>query len=716
MASDTPLSILFLWHQHQPLYKDGLKDRYEMPWVRLHATKDYLDMVTLLEEFPAIQANFNLVPSLLTQLDDYAERKAQDKFMELTLKSPAELTSDDRSFILQNFFMAHWEHMVDPYPRYRELLEKRGRNITAESLSRIQKYFKEQDWRDLQAWFNLTWFDPLWKEKDPFIRGLFEKGKNFTEDDKHQLIEKQREICSRVVTKHKVMQEKGQIEITTTPFYHPILPLLCDTESARMALPHGRLPQRFQHPEDARFQLKRAVEDYTQRFGIAPRGLWPSEGSVSDAVAHLIREAGILWTATDEEILVHSLPPNTYRKEHLYEPYRMEINGQNLHFFFRDHELSDAIGFVYATWEPEAAAEDFVKRLHRIRSSFTDGKEHIVSVILDGENCWEYYKDDGLPFLRALYRRLSNDPLLQTVKGSEYLQNLKSAKTLEKLWSGSWINANYSIWIGHSEDNAAWDLLARTRRFLVDILQAHPELRSTQQAAQAWEEIYIAEGSDWCWWYGDDHSSANDAMFDYLFRRHLMNVYELLGEKVPDDLHIPIKKKRLAATVVEPMDFIHPTVDGKVTSYFEWHAAGHYQTEASGTGTMQKAENMIKAIYFGFDLVNIYFRIDFNKKVDLSKTYKLRISLDTGETEEIDLISSEYGELKTTKSDLPFGKNEKILEVALPLKRLKNEQKVPFKISIRLLKDGAEQERWPAEATINIPYPTESSFALNWQV
>src|ERR1700733_10583990 len=213
MASDLPLSVLFLWHQHQPLYKDALTQRYELPWVRLHATKDYFDMVALLDEVPSIKSNFNLVPSLLIQLDDYAEGKAQDKFLELTLKRASDLAIDERQFILQNFFMANWEHMIDPYPRYRELLDKRGRVASSESLTRAVKYFKEQDWRDLQTWFNLTWFDPLWRERDPLIKGLYEKGKNFTEEDKLKLADKQKEICGLIVAKHKELQDRGQIEI-----------------------------------------------------------------------------------------------------------------------------------------------------------------------------------------------------------------------------------------------------------------------------------------------------------------------------------------------------------------------------------------------------------------------------------------------------------------------------------------------------------------------
>jgi len=734
-VQEFPLSVLFLWHQHQPLYKDALSNRYELPWVRLHATKDYYDMAALLEEYPTLRVNFNLAPSLLAQLDDYAEGKAQDKFLELTLKKTSDLSFEDRQFILQNFFMAHWEHMIDPYPRYRELLDKRGRAISQESLSRAQKYFKEQDWRDLQVWFNLTWFDPLWRDKDPFIKALFQKGKSYSEEEKEKLAAKQREICALVVAKHKELQERGQIEVTTSPFYHPILPLLCDTEAARMALPHIALPEhRFQHADDARVHVQRAVEDYRRRFGRDPAGLWPSEGSVSEEAARLFAEAGLRWIATDEGILAHSLAPAPYQREDLYEPYQLQIGDKTLHLFFRDHELSDAIGFVYASWDPETAADHFMRRLHEIKARLKarDGSKprpHVVSVILDGENCWEYYRQDGVPFLRALYSRLAADPAIQTVRASDYLGQAGETKTLAKLWSGSWINSNFAIWIGHPEDNRAWDLLYRTRAFLQTLLQTRPDLASAPATQQAWEEIYIAEGSDWCWWYGDDHSSANDETFDFLFRKHLMNVYSLVGEKIPEDLHLPIKKKRIKAPIMPPADFLTPQIDGRITSYFEWHSAGLYHTEAGGTGTMHKAENLIKSIFFGFDLENLYFRLDSNRPLTPETLAGYTIKFIFYRPQGYEITATFESENKVTLSlraanpEVPFegqalqpGVYQKIIELAIPLKAIANPEKKGFGIIILVQKEGLEQERWPVDAMIEIPYPTTEVFVDNWVI
>jgi alpha-amylase/alpha-mannosidase (GH57 family) len=732
MANDPVLSVLLLWHQHQPFYKDPLSDRYELPWVRLHAIKDYYDMVAILEEFPKIRLNFNLVPSLLAQLDDYGQGRAQERFLTLSTKPAADLSFDDRLFLLNNFFMANWDTMIDPNPRYRELLDKRGRHVHDEELSRIQNYFKEQDWRDLQVWFNLAWFDPYWVEKDEFIRKLREKGKGFTETDKRKLIEKQLKICGEVASKHKEYQDKGQIEITATPFYHPILPLLCDREAAKMAMPNATLPQqRFSYPEDAQAQIERAMVDHETRFGRRPRGMWPSEGSVSEATADILIDRGVRWIATDEGILANSLPPAPFIREDIYEPYRLERGGKSISMFFRDHELSDAIGFVYTTWDATDAVNDFMKRLQGIRARLKeqDGetpRSHIVPVILDGENCWEYYREDGRPFLRQLYQALSDEPGIETVLGADYLEKHPPTRSLSKLWSGSWINSNFAIWIGHKEDNTAWDLLYRTRQFLTHYLKSNPQRADSPEAKLAWESIYIAEGSDWCWWYGDDHSSANDAAFDYLFRKHLMNVYTAVGAKVPEDLRVPIKPKRIKAVPKPPIDFITPKIDGKVTSYFEWQSAGVYETNPGGTGTMHRADNVVKTFHYGYDLYNLYFRIDLARPLAEIGNDPLNIKIvfikpeahealftytkETGA--QLQIVKKTPGKAPEHRH-VPMVAATKILEFGIPLNHFTTPPG-PFEWILTVEKDGQEQERWPSDSAVTFPYPAEENFAQSW--
>ncbi len=667
-------------------------------------------MAALLDEFPAIRLNINLVPSLLIQLDDYAQGRAQDRFLEVSRCPAGALTSDDHLFLLENFFMAHWENMVDPHPRYKELLDKRGRCVSAEHLARAVGYFKEQDWRDLQTWFNLAWTDPLWREKDSRVDALFKKGKSFTEEEKNYLLDKHLWICGQIASKHKELQEKGQLEITATPFYHPILPLLCDTDAARMAMPDSPLPaSRFTHEEDARHQIRRALDHHEKVFGRRPKGMWPSEGSVSEKVARLFAEEGVRWVATDEAVLARSFSPKAFLRDDLYRPYRVQIGDKSIHFLFRDHELSDAIGFVYTGWDVQHAVDDFIGKLLGIRERLrrqdpASLASKVVPVILDGENCWEYYRQDGLPFLRELYRRLSTTPELQTVLGSAFLESHGAqAITLSTLWSGSWINANFAIWIGHREDNKAWDLLSRTREFLVHHLAENPALRETEAARLAWESIYIAEGSDWCWWYGDDHSSANDDLFDFLFRKHLMNVYLAVGVKPPEDLHLAIKAKRRSSPREAPVDYISPTIDGRITNYFEWRAAGYYHTETGGTGTMHRSENMIQTIYYGYDLQNLYLRFDFTAPLIREKLEKQKTAF------EVTFLSPR----KTVVTLRPI--IDKIAETAIPLASL-GDTPAPLEFFITVQQDGLELERWPMDSTISLPYPTADVFSENWSI
>ena len=383
--------LAFLWHQHQPIYKNPLNNVYELPWVRLHATKDYYDMAAILEDYPKIKSNINLVPSLLVQLDEYARGEAKDKFLDLTLKPALELSEEDKIFILMNFFMANWETMVFPNNRYYQLLEKRGKQTSETDIKRILNYFKDNDMRDLQVWFNLSWFDPYWRKNDGFINELYIKGRDFTEDEKRKLIEKQLQICGMIAAKHKELQDKGQIEVSVTPFYHPILPLLCDTNNALDATPHIVLPERrFAHKDDAQWHVNNAVTYYENIFGKRPSGMWPSEGSVSNEVVSLAAGNGIKWLATDEAILFGSYKPSSQNRQYLFRPYTVNINGNIVNMIFRDHGLSDSIGFVYSKWNPDDAVRDFIDKVKNIGNYVGDSYEYpLVSVILDGENCWE---------------------------------------------------------------------------------------------------------------------------------------------------------------------------------------------------------------------------------------------------------------------------------------------------------------------------------------
>ncbi|KPK39299.1 MAG: hypothetical protein AMJ78_08680, partial [Omnitrophica WOR_2 bacterium SM23_29] len=493
--SDNPLYIAFVWHMHQPYYKDLVTNETTLPWVRLHAIKDYLDMVQYLQDFPKLHQTFNLVPSLLEQLEGLLDPDSKkDRFYELTLKSPKDLTESEKTFLLQNFFMANWETMVKPFPRYYDLLVKRGRYFLPERIPYILKRFDHQDYLDLQALFNLVWFDPSHREKDTQIKELTRKGKYFSEDDKRLILDKQLEIIEQIIPTYKRMQDDGIIEISTSPFYHPILPLLCDTDIAKVSHHEIKLPKaRFRHPEDAVSQLEAAIKYYIEKFGRPPRGMWPSEGSMSEEVIDLAIEADLSWIATDEEILFKSLGKNKTDEE-LYKPYMIQRKYGTIALIFRDKVISDSIGFIYQDWPTEKAVSDLVKRLHAIQEEFSKAKTtNLVSIILDGENPWEYYPNDGRDFLISLYKILNNDLRLKLTTVSEFLRDHPPVNNLEKLYQGSWINANFAIWVGHDEKNLAWEYLGEARGVLESYERQHPEESSSEKLKKAWKEIYIAE-------------------------------------------------------------------------------------------------------------------------------------------------------------------------------------------------------------------------------
>jgi alpha-amylase/alpha-mannosidase (GH57 family) len=615
--------VALLWHMHQPSYEDLVTREHILPWVRLHGLKDYYGMAALLEEFPGVKVTFNLVPSLLVQLEAFAREEAHDRYLELGLKPADGLAGDEIRFILLNFFHAQRRWMIEPHRRYAELLALRGSMRTAGDVAEAIRRFSTDDLRDLQVWQKLAWVDPYYLERDPRVQTLLEKGRNFTEDDKALLHGVELEILNRILPTYRTVAASGQIEIATSPFYHPILPLLCDSDVYLRTHPQSPMPRRrFVHPEDALEQLERAAACHERLFGRRPIGLWPSEGSVSDAMVPLAARAGFKWMASDELVLARTLNTTFARESsghvdqprRLYAAYRVTAGGADIACAFRDHGLSDLIGFHYSNWPADAASADFVARLVEAgrRTGQTSGEEATIFVILDGENAWEHFEGGGRPFLRSLYGRLAGHPELQTVTMAEACRAPR--ETLPGIFPGSWIDANFYIWIGHADDRRAWDQLATAREVWESATEVDAGTRT-----RAREEILISEGSDWFWWYGDDHSSDHDAEFDDLFRRHLRNVYRLLDRPIPDELFL----SNITAGVgqpqqLDPTGLIAPVVDGQSTSYFEWLGAG--EVEARDTaGAMHQAERrpgVLTRAWFGFDEAQwLYVRVDAHTDV-----------------------------------------------------------------------------------------------------
>ncbi len=626
------IHLMLFWHMHQPFYKDLVEDSYAMPWTRLHAWKDYYGMVAMLREFPSVHVTFNFVPSLVAQLEDYAEDRAQEEAYRIAFTPVGQLTPEERISLLDFAFHINRENLLSRYARFRELFEKAEATRRQEEFYRL---FTDQDLLDLQVLSQLAWFDEIYLASDPVVKSLVAKGRGYSESDKAALREKGIQLIKGILEECREGIRRGQIEITTSPFFHPILPLLCNSDVATESHPGVSLPHRtFRHPEDARAQLREAIRFHERVFGARPRGLWPSEGSVSDEVLRLAIQEGFEWAATDEGVLGRSLGLGFHRQadgsvaggHELYRPHRFADGDKSIALFFRDHQFSDLVGFVYSRLDPQAAAADLHNRIRAAGRSM-GSRPAVISIILDGENAWEYFPGNGREFLRAFYGRIASDPELRAVTGSEALR-VTEPGTLPHVVPGSWINANFDIWMGAEEDNRAWDLLSDARDFFA-LRSGDPNLKP-EDVKRAEQEVWIAEGSDWCWWYGPEHSSAHDPEFDLLFRKHVSNIYRLLGGSPPDELAVPIKRPAVKAIIAEPTGRIEPVVDGVVTNYFEWLGAGVYSPDYR-SGSMHGGTECVEALYFGHNGHALYLRLDLHPNFcEEYPRFEVRINVEGG--------------------------------------------------------------------------------------
>jgi alpha-amylase/alpha-mannosidase (GH57 family) len=612
-----PLYIAFVWHQHQPLYKSPIAGKYRLPWVRLHGVKDYLDMVLLLERFPQLHQTVNLVPSLITQLQDYINGNAFDPYLELALTPAETFNLEQKQFVIERFFDANHHTMVEPYHRYAQLLElKRHKGVNW-----CLDNWQIQDYNDLLAWHNLTWFDPMFRESDAKIGEWFERGQGYTLADRQLIYSKQREILARIIPQHHKMQESGQLELTTTPYTHPIMPLLADTKAGRVAVPQMMLPGlRFRWESDIVLHLEKGRQIYRENFGKEPRGLWPSEQSVSPAILPHIAKQGFEWLCSDEGVLGWSLGHYFRRDERgqtiepqlLYQPYRLETVHGDLAIVFRDRRLSDLIGFSYSSMTPEAASDDLCQHLQGTYQSYLNYRDQqdsdrpwLVTIALDGENCWEHYRNDGKDFLETLYEKLSQLDFLRLVTVSEFIDQFPPVDKIppHQLHSGSWIDSNFTTWIGDPIKNRAWELLTEARQVLAN----HPEA-TQENNPEAWENLFAAEGSDWFWWLGEGHSSTLDHVFDQLFREHLQALYRALNESVPNTLLYPLEPHHVADSQ-QPESFINPIIDG-LGSEQDWKGAGRIEINAA-RGTMHRS-SLVQRLWYGLDHFNFFLRLDFS--------------------------------------------------------------------------------------------------------
>jgi alpha-amylase/alpha-mannosidase (GH57 family) len=668
-----PIRLALVWHFHQPEYTDPATGAPTMPWTRLHAIKDYADMAEHLARHPRVHATINVVPSLLDQLLVLGEgRGRSDPFLELARRDAAALTPDERRFVVTHFFSFNRETLAHGLRRVHELAALRGEYGRESMPQAAVDRFDEEALRDLQVLFHLAWCGPL-LTADPRVVALREKGRRFTESDKQDLLDLQARFLAGIVPRFRTLAESGQVEFSASAYFHPILPLLAGLEAAHEALPALRLPAvSFQHAEDARLQLRAGLDRFAEVFGRKAQGGWPPEGAISEASLALMAEAGYSWAASDEDVLFGSLggrspaegaTAEVRRRTLLYRPWR---HGSGPVLLFRDHELSDRIGFVYSAWRPTVAAEDLLRRLLQIRDALPEADgPYTVSIILDGENAWEYYSDNAAEFF---------------------------------------IGRNLATWIGHPEKNRAWEALAETRRFVAGRRGA-PKLEDP-----AWRAVLAAEGSDWFWWFGDDHFTPFALEFDAGFRRHLRAAWTALGVEPPETLERTIREHAPRGFQL-PVGPVRPTLDGRISDYFEWLAAGRAE---AGSGAMHASTRLVREVLYGCDGPRLYVRLDpveSPARTSLGGSILiLRLPGLPDHTLRVPIPAE--GAATTSGVEVAVGR---IVEAGIPLEALAaGESGLHFQVEVETV-SGASQ-RVPADGSLFLPGAAEDPSRFDWSV
>jgi alpha-amylase/alpha-mannosidase (GH57 family) len=695
---------------HQPYYKNDFTGFYEMPWTFLHATKDYYEMPKYLDEFNKIKCVFNLVPSLLIQLQDYSSNQANDILIKLIKKPVNILTNDEKEKLIPQLFMVNMGNMVLSSNRYTELYNKfeRLRDIN------IFSKFDDIELLDLEVLFLLAWTGTFIK-REQFFQSLIKKDRIFTEEDKTKLLEQLFIKVAEIIPLYKRLAKSGQIELSASPFYHPIIPLLIDINSAKEAFPNVILPRgEINLSLDAATQIDEAIRFQNTTFDLNIRGMWPSEGSISKESAELFSYFGMDWIASDEDVLSNSLHlPLTVQKNRqlLYHKNKLTTVNGELYIFFRDKRLSDFIGFQFADIDADQAVSIFMSELKKIYDS-VDFNPH-VSVILDGENAWEFYPQNGSLFFNKLYSTLENTNWLKTLTFSEAIQeNTIPINNINNITAGSWIYGNLLTWIGHSEKNRAWELLGMTKSKVESVIERLDERERTE----LYKEIQIAEGSDWFWWYGDDHYSPQADIFDKLFRHHLINAFKISTLPIPYELYVPIKGVVGSGIIKDPSNFISPKIDGLISNYFEWLPAGKFNLKYD-MGTMHSDTNYLSSLLWGFDEQFLYLRIDGKIKEIVNKGYVMELRI---VSKADNLISFELRE--NNQEILMNGKlcNDviaqvlNVIEIAVPFSRLSLEDENHIMLLCRL-KSGIEViERAPLYNYARLSI--DKNIIYNWMV
>ena len=610
------LYLAFMWHMHQPYYKDDISGEYKMPWVFLHAIKDYYELVRYIEKFSSIKATFNVVPSLLEQLREYESGFVNDSLLSLIKKHVSVLTVEEKKKLSTMLFYSNPKTMILPLKRYAELYDKKNSFKDSDDFA-LQ--ISDDEMVDLQVLFLLSWCSNALRERSKVVTSMLSKGRGFGHPDKEDLLDELFGFVKTIIPYYGKMQKEGRIEVSTTPYYHPILPLLLDKNAAKEADRGAVTPKEFaDFRSDAAMHVKDAVSYYEGLFGAAPSTFWPAEGSVSVEALRLLSSNGVKHVGADEDVLFKSiegrLRSNLYKKYYVGDDYKIGV-------LFRDKGLSDLLGFTYSNKNPKEAAADFISRLSQIKDTLSFNP--VVPIILDGENAWEYYDNNAKDFFEALYEEIERADWCETLTFSEVFQkdDVESGY-IEHIKPGSWIYGTFSTWMGHEEKNRGWELLSIAK----NSYEAKKSMLAEEADKKAKKELMIAEGSDWFWWYGDDHYTPQADEFDELFRKHLINIYKIIGETPPQKMFEPICKVKTGKQRSKPKNYVSPTIDGQISDFYEWLGGGYVDLDADFS-VMDSGGFHFEKLFWGFDDENIYFAIKgkFDELID--KGYELSIDL-----------------------------------------------------------------------------------------
>jgi alpha-amylase/alpha-mannosidase (GH57 family) len=720
---------------HQPDYVDPATGRAELPWVRLHGARGYLDLARLLEEYASVHLTVNFVPSLIRQLEEVVSG-ASDRWLEVAMRSERDWTPTERLFLIERQFSLNWSRCIDPRPRFRELLDKRGRSTQRHELASRVDAFSDEDLRDLTVLFQLAWIGFAARRDDADLAALERKGRGYDLDDLRLVVDRQRQACAQVLPLWRALATRGQVELSSSPTYHPIVPLVIDTDHAARSRPDLPRPQRYAFSDDAARQITEGRDSHARCFGAPPAGMWPPEGSVSPEAVALYARAGVRWLATDEGNLWRSrtLSNLGHERGELYRPHQ---HG-GVDFVFRDRELSDRIGFAYMHGDAAAGAEDLVQRAAAsAQISAAPGEDPaLVGVFLDGENPWESYVGSGEPFLRALFERLSNKPDIRAVTVSEHLAATKSRGILPALHSGSWIDSDFHIWIGDPVKNRAWELLLAARR-RIEGHRAKEGQRDADAAQidarvdEAIRRILPAEGSDWFWWFGAPFSSAEDPIFDRLFRTHLEAVYRALGEPSPAALAFPVDDN--ARSAAAPASFAAPAVMTRPPigdepgrrGYFAWAGTGHLDVSR---GAAMAEQPLIGQIRFGIDRERLSIRLEpsaaradslIDVDVELALSHgnqRFRVTLGTKPPWRLDEVVADSWTARGEGAPSAREGGAAPIELGIPWARISAGAKTNVQLVVRLLRGALVLARYPSEGAVELSVPDDDFEADHWSV